>query len=109
MTEKRIYLRYGYRGKPSQERYIEAGEYDWADPALLGLAQYLVDTTHAVEIKQPEPLALSVEAESVDTVNMELAHDAGIVDLPVIEGSEAKPKPRAKRKRSRSRSRNEEG
>jgi len=47
----------GYRGGGLIR--IPAGEYDENDPALSGLAGYLVDTDHAVQLKavevKPEP------------------------------------------------------
>lgn len=53
----KIRLQSGYRGRPSGEQYIVPGEYDGADPALFGLADYLVETGHAVVTEHdPEPL-----------------------------------------------------
>jgi len=43
---------------------IAPGEYEGADPALHGLAQYLVDTGHAVALPDepaPEPPPIEVE------------------------------------------------
>jgi len=58
----RIRVRYNYRGKPSQERVIEAGDYEDSDPRLFGLAQYLVKNGHAVILKDA-PVTLQPEIE----------------------------------------------
>lgn len=47
----RIYLRYGYGGWNTNEKRISAGEYDVDDPLLMGIAEYLVETKHAVIIE----------------------------------------------------------
>lgn len=45
---KKIKLNSSYRGAPSRERVIPAGEYAASDERLFGLAEYLVKTGHAV-------------------------------------------------------------
>jgi hypothetical protein len=60
-----IRVLHGYRGAPSQERYIAAGDYAEGDERLFGLAQYLAANGHAVVLAeegggdgpppQPEP------------------------------------------------------
>jgi hypothetical protein len=52
---KRIKLLINYRGKPSRERVIPAGEYNAKDPRLLKLADYLVQNGHAVVIEDDTP------------------------------------------------------
>ena len=106
MAKRRLFLRYGYRGVKSKERFIEPGEYEWDDPALFGLANYLILTEHAAEIELPEALPFSVEAESVDVVNMDFVQDPEAVGLSVTEPPPTKPKP--KRSRSRTRKRKED-
>jgi hypothetical protein len=49
-----IHVSNGYRGAPSKERYIEAGDYAEDDERLFGLAEYLLENGHAVRVA-PEP------------------------------------------------------
>jgi hypothetical protein len=47
-----IRVLHGYRGAPSQERYIAAGDYAEGDERLFGLAQYLAANGHAVVLAE---------------------------------------------------------
>jgi hypothetical protein len=47
-----IRVLHGYRGAPSKERYIAAGDYADDDERLFGLAQYLVANGHAVVLAE---------------------------------------------------------
>jgi hypothetical protein len=58
----KLLVRWGYRGAPSGERYIPAGEYDSEDEKLLGLWQYLVQNGHAEIIDEDEPVELPTDA-----------------------------------------------
>jgi hypothetical protein len=49
-----IRVLWGYRGVPSNERYIEAGEYDEKNKRLFGLADYLVKNGHAVAVESDD-------------------------------------------------------
>ena len=49
-----VRLRYSYRGSPSRERVIPAGEYQRDDSVLCGLAEYLVENGHAVWVEIPQ-------------------------------------------------------
>lgn len=51
MVSMRLHLPHGYRGRKSQEQYIPAGEYQWGDPALMGLETYLIENGHAIEVR----------------------------------------------------------
>ena len=55
-----IRLLYGYRGKFTREQFIPAGEYRRDDPVLCGLAEYLVETGHAVWVGVAQPVAVPV-------------------------------------------------
>jgi len=65
-----IHLRYYYRGKPSNDRLIPAGIYDENDPALFGLANYLVQNGHAVFVSEP---TVTTEAVTPDSLETEIA------------------------------------
>lgn len=49
---KRIFLDHYYSGVPSGGRRIAPGEHTEDDPALFGLAAYLVDNRHAVWVAE---------------------------------------------------------
>lgn len=59
-----IHLLKGYRGRLTNEQFIPPGVYAEDDPALSGLANYLVVNGHAVKVGDA---ASSDESESTDT------------------------------------------
>ncbi len=75
----RIRVLWGYRGRPSKERYIEAGEYSVDDESLFGLAEYLIDNHHAVKVVEVAP----------------------VLPPPPVAVVESKPKPKRRRRASK--------
>lgn len=69
---KQITVLKNFGGKETQERRIQPGVYDVDSPALFGLAQYLVDNGHAVEVKQVAvPVKEATKAVEIQTVSIE--------------------------------------
>jgi hypothetical protein len=91
-----IRLRYGYRGKYTQERFIPAGEYQRDNPVLCGLAEYLVENGHAVwvDVAPVAPPAPVVEVAAVPEPAPE------VVDEPEPVEPELFAYPRSKRGKS---------
>ncbi len=52
-----IRVLHSYRGTPTNERPIDAGDYAADDPRLFGLADYLVANGHAVVVDDAAPPA----------------------------------------------------
>jgi hypothetical protein len=52
----------GYRGRPSNEQFIPAGDYPANDPALHGAGAYLLESGFAVSLSEkPKPAASKKE------------------------------------------------
>lgn len=56
----------GYRGKFTREQFIPAGEYRRDDPVLCGLAEYLVETGHAVWVGVAQPVAVPIPLAPIE-------------------------------------------
>lgn len=66
-----IEVLHDYGGQPTQGRRILPGKYDYDDPALFGLAGYLVNNGHAVYVVSETdvtPAEDVTESASVETV-----------------------------------------
>lgn len=85
-----IYLRYGYRGHKSNERFIPSGTYDDHDPRVKDIVAYLVKNGHAtiiesesvpidvteIEFEPFEPLELTSSAQdAVDESDIDSLYD----------------------------------
>ena len=61
-----IRLLNGYRGKFTREQFIPAGEYRRDDPKLCWLAEYLVETGHAVWVGVAQPVVVPIPLAPVE-------------------------------------------
>lgn len=85
----RINLLGNYGGQRTGEKRILPGEYDSEDPAIFGLADYLVENGHAVVIGELPPIVPDADAltlEEQDELKEELVeHLSGGVGMDDVE------------------------
>ena len=71
----KIKVMHNYRGRPSGERVIYAGEYSLDDPALFGLGGHLLKNGHAVELPVlPETSGFGFMGGDGYTVGLDLSN-----------------------------------
>lgn len=86
---KQITVLKNFGGKETQERRILPGVYDVNAPELFGLADYLIENGHAVEVKsEAVPVREATKAVEIQTVSIE-------PDAPEETGVDV-PEPKAK-------------
>lgn len=82
-----IHLLRSYRGKLTGEKVIPPGHYDDSDPRIFGLAAYLVENGHAVEVEREylvradadESFVVDPDVDEVPVVGV--GNDDGVVTL----------------------------
>lgn len=76
----RIFILFGYRGAPTNERYLEVGEHDVPDE----LAAYLVENGHARFVEEPAEPAIEDEPDDDSAVIVEAKDAYDLLTLPEL-------------------------
>jgi len=77
-----ILLKRSFSGRLTAERWIMAGEYDADDPALFGLAQYLVDNGFADVLGGA---VVDTTPEPVEALEVPVLSDSDVIVMPSAE------------------------
>lgn len=82
-----------YQGVPSGDKRIHPGEYANDDPALFGLADYLVDNRHAEAVDEPIVEETVNDGEPVITIHVDgnPPPDATLIAAPLPNEQNAEP------------------
>ncbi len=82
----RIQVKRSFSGRLTAERWIVAGEYDVDDPALFGLAQYLVDNGFADVV---DGAVVNTPPAPVEALEAPVLSDSDVIVMPSAEEPEA--------------------
>ena len=86
-----VHVLKGYRGRPSNEQFIPPGVYSDDDERLFGLAAYLIENGHAIEIGiQTEPAAKPTIDPEPQAVKFLTEKQLGEADAPQSDGDSSK-------------------
>lgn len=90
----RIEVKNNYGGSLTKERRILPGEYDSEDPALFGLADYLLEHGHAItaiEIASIQTVIPSISITTSDVVPTTVGVPRGVITLAELEQEQETP------------------
>jgi hypothetical protein len=97
-----------FRGRLTQEKLIPAGVYDEEDPRLMGLAEYLLETEHAVIVDDGLPMGIDEPKPDTESKAGFLTHEEVLAlrgqssfpdeDLPESSPEVEAPKRQTRRK-----------